>query len=346
MVAGHEDAILETVVCIMLLFGLSTAIADDGAASIGAGGLVARRETGVTMAKEVLRISWDSVVVDYDFRNDTDHDITTEIAFPIPPYALDWDEFTISRQGFDDFRLWVNGKPTPFRMEVRAMLHGRDITATLLKDHIDIPSFGHFDEYNHIARDVQRLGQAQRVALRKLGLIDSLDPDANTTWTVEKKYYWLQRFPAHSTTHIRHTYTPVTGGQDTDSTIMAQLPNLLHTKSPEYPLDVLQSMCPDQQFLDRLYAREKDGEPVLEWVDFILRTANTWKRPIEDFTLIVDRPHGPKDGQVLVSFCSPGTIHQINANEFRVHVKDFVPAHNLRIGFIQLSTPQPAGKNR
>jgi len=298
------------------------------------------------MAKEVLRISWNSVAVDYDFRNDTDRNITTEIAFPIPPYALDWDEFTISRQGFDDFRLWVNGEPTPVRTEVRATWHGRDVTAVLRHDHIDIASFGHFDEYNHVSRDVQRLSKAQREALFQEGLIDSLDSDANTTWTVEKKYYWLQRFPAHSTTHIRHTYTPVTGGQDTDSTTMAQVPNLLHTKSPEYPLDVLRSMCPGQPFLNRLYAREKTGDPVLEWVDFILTTANTWKRPIEDFTLIVDRPHGPKDGQVLVSFCSPGKVRQTNPNEFRVHVMNFVPTRELRIGFIQLSTPQPVSGGR
>ena len=49
------------------------------------------------------------------------------------------------------------------------------------------------------------------------------------------------------------------------------------------------------------------------YVDFILTTANTWKTPIEDFTLIVDRS-GPDNSsrrtevariqnKVLVSFC-------------------------------------------
>jgi hypothetical protein len=342
-----KAAIRGCAVCAILILGLScTAKADDGAASIGAGGLVARRETGVTMAEEVLRISWNSVAVDYEFPNDTDHDITTEVAFPIPPYQFDWDEFTISRQGFDDFRLWVNGKPTKFQTDVRATMHDHDVTALLSQDRIDIASFGHFDEASHIANDVLRLSKAQREALLKAGLIDSLDPDTNPTWTVEKKYYWLQRFPAHSTTHIRHTYTPVTGAQDTDSETMAQVPSLLYTKSPKYPLDVLKSMCPDQPFLEHLYAREKNGDPVLFWVDFILTTANTWKRPIENFTLIVDRPHGPKDGQVLVSFCSPGEIRQTSPNEFRVQVRNFVPKRELRIGFIQLSTPQPTAGRR
>ncbi len=42
------------------------------------------------MQKEVLRISESKVQVDYEFRNDTASDITTEVAFPVPAYSLDW----------------------------------------------------------------------------------------------------------------------------------------------------------------------------------------------------------------------------------------------------------------
>jgi len=42
----------------------STALADDGAASIAAGGIVMTREPRITMAKEVLFISTDKVKVD------------------------------------------------------------------------------------------------------------------------------------------------------------------------------------------------------------------------------------------------------------------------------------------
>ena len=44
-----------------------------------------RRETRIVMAREVLQISAKKVVVDYDFRNDTNQDVTSEVAFPIPP---------------------------------------------------------------------------------------------------------------------------------------------------------------------------------------------------------------------------------------------------------------------
>jgi len=81
------------------LLAVSSARPDDGAASIRAGGLVLKREARITMAKEVLRIGWNSVAVDYEFRNDTDEDVTTEVAFPIPPYKSDWAEKDVSVQG-------------------------------------------------------------------------------------------------------------------------------------------------------------------------------------------------------------------------------------------------------
>jgi hypothetical protein len=55
--------------------------ADDGAASIAVGGLVVmKREPRVAMAKEVLQISPTKVIVDYDFRNNSDEDITTSVS--------------------------------------------------------------------------------------------------------------------------------------------------------------------------------------------------------------------------------------------------------------------------
>ncbi|HEY6373419.1 MAG TPA: DUF4424 family protein [Candidatus Sulfotelmatobacter sp.] len=58
-------------------------------------------------------------------------------------------------------------------------------------------------------------------------------------------------------------------------------------------------------------ARTKDKTASDNYVDFILTTANTWKTPIEDFTLIVERPHwknnrGESDLGDYVSFCWDG----------------------------------------
>lgn len=81
------------------------------------------------------------------------------------------------------------------------------------------------------------------------------------------------------------------------------------------------------------------------WVDFILTSANTWKQPIEDFTLIVERgkPELEKD-QNIVSFCTPqnAPVTKIDANTFQVHLTNFVPKDELRIGFFDVPPPAPA----
>jgi hypothetical protein len=117
---------------ILLILPLATSVvflvpqavlADDGAASIAAGGLVPRREVRIVMEKEVLSISEKRVVVDYDFRNGSAEDVITEVAFPVPPYKDDIEAPTVSLQSFSDFRLFVNdGKPAAFNIEAKATL--------------------------------------------------------------------------------------------------------------------------------------------------------------------------------------------------------------------------------
>ena len=116
----------------------STSLADDGAASIAAGGIVMTREPRITMAKEVLEIGTDKVIVDYDFRNDTDGGITTEVAFPIPAYTFDPNGAFPQAAGFDDFKLWVDGKPSTFSTQVRALLGKQDVTSPLKSSGVDV----------------------------------------------------------------------------------------------------------------------------------------------------------------------------------------------------------------
>lgn len=311
----------------------SSALADDGAASIAAGGIVMTRETRITMAKEVLFISVDRVKVDYDFRNDTDADVTTEVAFPVPAYKLAWDEISISKQGFSEFQLEVEGKPVHFDVEVKAMLKGRDVSATLRKYAIDIATFGHFDENTHHAKDVRRLTAAQRASLVRAGLIDHEAELDEANWSVEKKYYWQQTFPARSVVHISHQYAPVLGNSNTIG--LGPTPN-----EDSYEA---KSACLDPSLRKNLsnLADAPESNVWISYVDFILTTANTWKTPIEDFTLIVERPHlkskqGERKikGETLVSFCWDGPVTKIDADHFSAHLDNFIPKKELTIGFI------------
>jgi hypothetical protein len=349
------------------------ALADDSAAAIAAGGLVPRRETRIVMAREVLQISLKKIVVDYDFRNDTDQDVTTEVAFPIPPYTNEIDGPAASEQSFSDFQLEIGGKAVPFMTEAKATLNGKDVTALLLSNHIDIPTFGHLvdtvnSKHDEVidSPDFSRLPQATKDQLVKAGIFE-LDPAPEGQWTVHLQYHWTQTFPAHSTVHIRHEYSPVAGyTQVTQATVEDSLAQFTSGNSAGgNPEDgkLLAGFCVDQPFLSTLahqlhenasQAKTANGSLVTglvfpQWVDFILTSANTWRQPIEDFTLIVERPKPEHGGKILISFCSPadGKVEKTGVDLIQVHLTNFVPDSELHIGFFEVplaKTAQPAAK--
>jgi hypothetical protein len=315
--------------------------ADDGAASIGAGGIILmKREPRIAMAKEVLTISATRVTVDYDFRNDSADNITTEVAFPIPAYEFSPDGASASAQGFDDFQLWVAGKPVAFATETRAFVGQRDVTSLLTGLHVDIASFGHFNydsatDADTNFHDVARLDDAQRAQLVQAGAIGT-DGGIYPKWTVQKKYHWTQAFPAHAVVHIRHQYTPVVGGSNTIGDM-----NHYNAKGEEFA--ELNSLCPTPGLLNTLtqdQARAEKNQHLigLDYVDFILTTANTWKTPIEDFTLLITRPSEPGDDVNYVSLCWDGPIQKVDADHFSAHVSGLVPSKELRVGYIVGST--------
>lgn len=309
----------------------NSAFADDGAASIAAGGIVMTREPRIAMAKEVLTISESKVVVDYDFRNDTDRDITTEVAFPIPAYSFDPNGALPQAAGFDDFKLWVDGKLANFDTQVRALLGNQNVTGLLKDSRIDVGSFGHYRWQRNggpVFPDVGRLSRQEKARLTALKLIDK--DDQTPLWSVEKRYYWSQTFPAHATTHIRHQYTPVLGSTNSVSY------GLLQAKEDPDSAKELASLCIDPALRRTLTAYVLDEHDIVpySYVDFILTTANTWKTPIEDFTLIVERPHPRDSVQNYVSFCWDGPVTKEDANHFVAHATNLVPKKELRVGFI------------
>ena len=116
-------------------------------------------------------------------------------------------------------------------------------------------------------------------------------------------------------------------------------------------MQLLEGFCPDPSFLSAMIAQIQSSGPGYgqyahpRWVDFILTTANTWKRPIEDFTLIVERGNPEEENtRVFVSFCPPRNAHvdKLDAGHFRVHLTNFVPTSDLRIGFFDVPEVKPA----
>lgn len=326
-----------------------------------------RRETRIVMAKEVLQISEKKVVVDYDFRNDSDESVTTEVAFPIPPYSNEFEEQELPEQSFQSFRVWVDGKPVAYKIEAAASFHGKNVTALLRGDRIDISTLGHFDDSNGIptTRDFGRLSASLKRELTREGLFDNLGdpPEKNqglgvfARWTVRLQYHWTQVFPAHSTTHIRHEYTPAIGFTQIDTSSVGDLLSQVSTgqraKDDSGGVKLLESFCANKPFLETIARTFREAESKAKtddegaeagiaypsWVDFILTSANTWKRPIGDFTLIVELGKSEiENTQRLVSFCSPtgANVEKIDASRFRVHLTNFVPSSELHIGFFDM----------
>jgi hypothetical protein len=317
-------------VALALLTSLSFIHADDGAASIAEGGIVVMtKEPRITMAKEVLLISDSKVAVDYDFRNDTDQDVVTVVAFPIPPFGLALEEVDPNKQGFDDFHLWIDGKAANFETETRAYVKGRDLTALLRSMRVDVGSFGHANS-DHQFPDVERLSSEERRRLKNAGLLDK--DDDTPTWEVRKKYYWRQIFPAHNSLHIRHVYSPVVGA-------LNSIKYGWGTSQDAQSAKELASFCIEgdlKQTLGQVVAN-KHRNAWYEYVDFILSTANTWKTPIEDFTLIVERPHIKDNLADYVSFCWDGPVTKSDSDHFVATATNFVPKKELRIGFFHVN---------
>ena len=304
--------------------------ADDGSASIGQGGIVLMaREQRITMAKEVLQISNSKVVVDYDFRNDSDQEISTLVAFPIPSYTLALEQWDPNKQGFDDFKLWVNDRPARFEVQCRAFAKGKDETELLNSMKVDVETFGQANS-DHQFPDLRRLSVQQRRKLEQAGLLDKEDDEP--LWEVQKKYYWKQTFPAHSAIHIRHAYSPVVGSLNSISYGWGPSGDSQSAKE-------LGTFCIEGSLKRTLgkVAADKHRNAWYEYVDFILTTANTWKTPIEDFTLIVERPHLKDVSADYVSFCWDGPVTKSDPDHFVATATNFVPTKELRIGFFHVS---------
>jgi hypothetical protein len=329
--------------------------ADDGAASVAAGGLVLmKREPRITMAKEVLRISPRKVAVEYDFRNDSEQDITTTVAFPVPSYRFGEDETVAGDPAFKDFELFVDGQPKRFVVQVRALIDNRDITTAFAGSGIDIASFGHFDEksadYTQPVPDYVRASVATRKRLTALRAFD----DGVPNWRVKKLYYWTQTFPAHGTVHIKHSYSPVFGGANSVRYgLEAEKEAAAKGSDLAVAANEVDSSCIMPSLKDSLLklSERNDMSVPFNYVDFILTTANTWKTPIDDFTLIVDRPtadkliakhlKSPQRNKVLVSFCWNGPIEHPDPTRFVAHATNFVPTKELRVGFVYVDHVDP-----
>ncbi|MBK8726784.1 MAG: DUF4424 family protein [Holophagaceae bacterium] len=311
---------------------LPAARRNDGAAETAAGGLRLRRERSVAMVKERLTIGPKRVRVEYEFRNDTDKDVVTEVAFPIPEYEYPGED-PGGERGFKDFRVWIDGAPRRFQTEARAFVKEREVTAELKAAGLAIESFAGFCHWDLDVRkaeyQVDALPEAARAELVAAGILGEAakdDPGWSfmPNWRAKVTYHWTQRFPAKTTVKIAHEYTPVAGFGFVE-------PAKLAKEHPDAGADAALVKALTAMAAKREAAAPTSGAYVsATWVKYILTTANTWKTPIEDFELRIEKPEGG-----LVSLDWGGPVERLPGGILRASKKKFTPTKELSVYFFR-----------
>lgn len=306
---------LRVALCAALLLP-ACAMANDGIATVGAGGIVLRKTDAIAMKKEVLNVSHDLITVDYEFLNESPADIEETIVFPLPAYPATQqvsDSYYGQPSGFS---ILVDGKPVAFTAHVRAELDGKDVTAELRRLGLDDVQIAFNTEFEPRPK-VTPLTARQRKELTRLGLLEKQPGnEGDALWQVQVNYVWKQKFPANRTLRVHHAYRPFVGAGPGNSWI-----------DPEFAA----TYCADKSFFaayEKVEARN-DGHVIAAHVAYILKTGNTWKRGIEDFTLNIVK----RDPAELVSLCFPGTVKKLDSKTYQVRLKNFQPRDDLRVYF-------------
>ena len=201
--------------------------ADDSTAALKAGGLVLEKTDKIALVSEDLYLSPTAVKVAYRFRNVTNADIETTVAFAMPDVTGRVD-MTVAmpdpgHDNFLDFTTRVDGKPVDSQVEQPAFLAAEgkaEIEITQRLKSLGVPLVPTMDA---AGAALAALGAQQRKALADVGIVYPLDVDVGKgahvdwvpLWTLRSKSWRKQVFPAGHDLLVEQTYTPGTGSQST-----------------------------------------------------------------------------------------------------------------------------------
>jgi hypothetical protein len=317
---------------VVLFVLIPTVAANDTAAKLGAGGLVAAKSSAIAIDSEDLRVTSHQVSVKYVFRNLTSRDVDLVIAFPLPEIdggAVANVPINVPSRdplNFVDFQVLVDGKRVVPRSEVRSFLHGMEITRELRS--LGVP-LSVLDQ--EITTAVNRLPPADQARLKQRQWVDcSLTSDQKCwpQWQTRVKFYWTQHFPAKAVVGVEHTYHPVVGG------------SLLKIGTADYRDWDRKDFCPAEDALAQL-KREADLVKAKapmgvvrreKEIQYILTTANNWSGPIRDFRLSVITDQAAD----IVSSCMPG-LERAGPTEYRLLRSNFHPDRELELILLEVA---------
>jgi hypothetical protein len=315
-----------------LLAATCAARANDSAAELSIGGLQYVRTDDVAMESEDLRISLDRVTVRYQFANTTGKPVTLTVAFPLPDIDLSEAENvalpSTDPVNFVDFETKIDGVPGQFKIDQRAMVGDRDVSALLDQFKLPLLPIG--------SREIRvaDLPEATRTKLADQGVLMPVRTDEKgrqqyaVAWVTKTSAVRQQTFPPQRKVIVDHEYRPSVG---TSSDTILRRP-LRYNKSliPEVER-YRKEYCVSDAFLAQLDKRVGNGAPSAPMIqerriNYVLKTGANWAGPIRSFKLTID----PGASDRLVSFCS-GRLKPTAPNALEFTATDFKPESDLKI---------------
>jgi len=309
------------------------ALANDTTANMGAGGLIFVRSDAIEMQSEDLFISMDLVRVDYRFRNTSDEDVESIVAFPMPDISpTPYGNVSIpdmASDNFLDFTVTADGRAIEPELEQRAFsTAGIDVSEEVKAKGVAL--FPYAEESDAA---IGKMSEAEREdwITRGLIVIDTYDDGSGMKdhyvpiWTLKSTYWWRMSFPQGKPIAVSHSYKPSVGG--TVGLTFVEDGKVGGARLDEYR----RTYCVDQSFERAVQkAVDKAGDnatPYYEqWISYILTTGGNWRSNIGTFTLTIDKG----DTGSLLSFCGDG-VKKIGPTTFRMTKTQFYPERDLDI---------------
>jgi hypothetical protein len=272
-----------------------TAIGDDN------GTITFKHQPAISMDSEALLISEELVTVDYLFTNTSSADVTTPIAFPMPPVYFGSSDHT----EIENFKVWVDGKLVATERKWVIQWGDEDVSekVRLLGWSVD---------------DIFALLQNEKIPKGKKRLPKEWFDRDRPLLDISKYYIWQQKFPAGKSLSIRHSYSPsVTTGVPQDASTLFDI----------YGRDT----CPDKSLIAGIEKRNGEGGWEYNHLSYILTTANNWQGAIKDFKLTI-RKRKPSD---VFTLCFDGHFKKTDSLTFEYRQADFRPKQDLKILFFR-----------
>jgi hypothetical protein len=314
------------------LAAAGAARANDSAAELSIGGLQLVRTGDVAIESEDLKISPDRVTVRYQFANTSGKPVTLTVAFPLPDIDLSEAE-TIALPSADpvnfvDFETRIDGVPAQFRIDQRATVGEKDVSALLAQFKLPLLPIGSREIRLADLPEATRTKLADQGLLMPAGTDDKGHQNYAAAWVAKTSAVRQQTFPADRKVVVEHRYKPSVGtSSDTILRSALRRNRPLSSEVERYRKDY----CISDAFLAELDKRAGDkainAAMIQERrINYVLKTGANWAAPIGAFKLTID----PGAGDRLVSFC-PGRLQPAAPNALEFTAKDFRPDADLKI---------------